>query len=98
MGVLWYSTVDSVILFSNVADVHCTQHVLPDVTEFRDEAIVTRTMVPAQAHVTAFIKMWHSNPTTGEGELHTPPYQTPPNEERPHQIHVQLGDLNDSEL
>ena len=39
-----------------------------------------------------------SNPTTGEVELHTPPYRTPPNEETPCRIHAQLGDLNDSEL
>ena len=55
-------------------------------------------MAPAQAHITAFIKMWHSNPSTGEGEPHTPPYRTPPNEETPCHIHVQLGDLNDHEL
>ena len=98
LGVFWYSTADSVILFSNVADVNCTQHVLPDVTEFCDEAVATRTMALAQAHITAFIEMWHSNPTAGEGEPHTPPYRTPPNEETLHCIHAQLGDLNDSEL
>ena len=98
LGVLQYSMVDSVILFSNVTDVNSTQHVLLDVTEFCNEAIATWTMAPAQAHVTAFIEMWHSNPSTGEGELHTPPYQTPPNKETPHCIHVQMGDLNDHEL
>ena len=98
LGVLQYSMADSVILFSNVADVHCTQHVLPDVTEFHDEAIATQTMALEQAHVTAFSEMWHLNPATGEGEPHTPPYQTPPNEETPHRIHAQLGDLNDSEF
>ena len=98
LGVLWYSAADSVVLFSNVTDVNRTQHVLPDVSEFHNEAIATQTMAPMQAHITAFIKMWHSNPATGEGELHTPPYRTPPNEETPCCIHVQLGDLNDSEL
>ena len=34
----------------------------------------------------------------GTGESHTPPYRTPPNEETPHRIHAQLGDLNDQEL
>ena len=98
LGVLWYSAADSVVLFSNVTDVNHTQHVLPDVSEFHDEAIATRTMALVQAHITAFIEMWHSNPAAGEGELHTPPYQTPPNEETPHRIHVQLDDLNDHEL
>ena len=74
LGVLWYSAGDSVILFSNVADMNCTQHVLPDVMEFCDEAVMTQTMAPAQAHITAFIEMWCLNPTAGEGELHTPPY------------------------
>ena len=73
LGVLWYSAADSVILFSNVADVHCTQHVLLDVTEFHDEAVATQTMALAQAYVTAFIQMWCLNPTAGEGEPHTPP-------------------------
>ena len=67
-------------------------------TEFCNEAITVQTMALAQTHITAFIKMWCSNPTAGEGELHTPPYQTPPNKETLHCIHVQLGDLNDSEL
>ena len=67
LGVLWYSAVDSVVLFSNVTDVNCTQHVLPDVSEFHDEAITTQTMAPAQVHITAFIEMWCSNPATGEG-------------------------------
>ena len=88
LGVLQYSTADSVILFSNVADVNSTQHVLPDVMEFCNEAVTTQTMALAQAHVTAFIKMWCSNPSAGEGELHTPLYQTPPNEETPHCIHA----------
>ena len=45
-----------------------------------------------------FQVMWHSNPTAGAGESHTPPNRTPPNEETPHLIHAQLGDLNDHEL
>ena len=98
LGMLRYSMVDSVVLFSNVADVNRTQHVLPDVPEFHDEAVATRTMVLTQAHVTAFIEMWWSNPTAGEGELHTTPYRTTPNKETPCRIHAQLGDLNDHEL
>ena len=67
-------------------------------TEFRDEAITIRTMAPTEVQVTTFQTMWHSNPMAGMGELHTPPYQTPPNEETPRHIHSQLGDLNDQEL
>ena len=98
LGVLRYSVADSVILFSNITDMNRTQHVLPDMTEFRDEAIVIQTMAPVEVQVTAFQTMWHSNPTAGSGESHTPPYQTPPNEETPRCIHAQFGDLNDHEL
>ena len=98
LGVLWYSMVESVILFGNVADMSHTHRILPDVMEFRDEAITVQTMAPAEVQVTMFQAMWHSNLPAGKGGLHTPPYQTPPNEETPCHIHAQLGDLNDSEL
>ena len=98
LGVLWYSTAESVILFGNVTDMNRTHHILPDVMEFRDEAIMIQTMAPAEVQVTTFQAMWHSNSSAGKGDPHTPPYQTPPNEETLHRIHAQLGDLNDSEL
>ena len=59
---------------------------------------MVQTTAPVEAQVTTFQSMWHSNPPVGEGDPHTPPYQTPPNEETPHRIHAQLEDLNDSEL
>ena len=71
---------------------------LLDMMELCDEAVMVQTMAPTEAHVAVFHIMWHSNPTAGDGEPHTPPYQTPPSEETPHRIHAQLGDLNDSEL
>ena len=98
LGVLWYSRADSVILFTNLEDVHQAHHTLPDVTELCNEAVTVRTMAPAEAHIATFTAMWCSNPTTGDGEPHTPPYQTPPSEETPCHLHAQLGDLNDSEL
>ena len=67
-------------------------------TELHNEAVTVQTMAPAEAHIAAFTAMWHSNPTSGDGEPHTPPYQTPPSEETPLGLHAQLGDLNDSEL
>ena len=98
LGVLWYSTVESVILFGNIEDVNHAHRTLPDVMELCNEAITVRIMAPTEAHVAVFHAMWHSNPTAGDGEPHTPPYQTPPSEETPCRIHAQLGDLNDSEL
>ena len=98
LGVLQYSAVESVVLFGNVTDVNRTHCVLPDVMEFQDKAVTVQTMAPIEAQVTAFQAMWHSNLTAGDGELHTPPYRTPPDEETPCHIHAQLGDLNYSEL
>ena len=98
LGVLRYSMAESVILFGNLKDVNCAHHTLPDVTELHNEAITVGTMALTEAHVAAFHMIWHSNPTTGDGEPHTPPYQTPPREETPCHLHAQLGDLNDSEL
>ena len=87
-----------VILFGNLEDVNHAHHTLPDMTELCNAAITVWTMAPTEAHVAMFHAMWHSNPTAGDGEPHTPPYQTPPSEETPHHIHAQLEDLNDSEL
>ena len=98
LGVLQYSTVESVILFRNLKDVnhaHCT---LLGMMELCNEAIMVWTMAPTEAHVATFTTMWHSNPTSGDGEPCTPPHQSPPSEETPCHLHAQLGDLNASEL
>ena len=98
LGVLQFSMAESVILFGSLKDVNRTHRTLLDVMELCNEAIMVWTMAPAEAHVATFTAMWHSNPTAGDGEPHTPPYQTPPSEETLHHLHAQLGDLNDSEL
>ena len=58
--------------------------------ELHDEAVTVWTMAPAEAHIAPFTAMWHSNPTAGDGEPHTPPYQTPPSEETLHHLHLSL--------
>ena len=98
MGVLWYCTVESVILFGSLKDVNHAHRTLPDVMELHDEAVTVWTMALTEVHVATFPAMWCSNPTVGDGEPHTPPYQTPPSEETLCSLHAQLGDLNDSEL
>ena len=95
---LQYSAADLVVLFANLKDVHRAYRTLLDVTELYDEAVTVWTMALAEAHIAAFTAIWHSNPTAGDREPHTPPYQTPPSEETLHHLHAQLGDLNDSEL
>ena len=98
MGVLWYSVAESVILFRSLEDVNHAHHTLLDMMELYNEAIMVRTMALTEAHVATFTAMWCLNPTAGDGEPHTPPYETPPSEETPCHLHAQLGDLNDSEL
>ena len=71
---------------------------LTNMMELHDEAITVQTMAPLEADVAMFTSVWHSKPTTGEGELHTPPQQAPPSEGTPHRLHAKLGDLNDGEL
>ena len=55
-------------------------------------------MALLQAHVAAFTSVWHLKPTSGDGEPHTPPQQTPPSEGTLHHLYAELGDLNDNEL
>ena len=98
LGVLQYTAVELVILFGNLEDVNHAHHTLLDVMELHNEAITIQTMALTEAHIATFTTMWQSNPTTRDGEPHTPPYQTPPSEETLHRLHAQLGDLNDSEL
>ena len=83
LGVLQYLAAESVILFGNPEDVNHAHHTLLDLMELWDEAVTVQTMAPTEVHVAAFTMMWHLNPTTGDGEPHTPPQQMPPSEETP---------------
>ena len=56
------------------------------------------TLAPMEAHMATFTMVWHSKPTTGDGELHTPPKQSPPSGGSLHHVQVELGHLNDHEL
>ena len=63
LGVLWYSTVDSVVLFTNLKDVHQAHCTLLDVTEFHDEAITAQTMALAEGsreanHLSSTFTSW----------------------------------------
>ena len=98
LGMLHYSAMESIILFGTVDNLTHASQGLADVTEFCDEAIMVQTMALLEAHITAFTSVWHSKPTSGDRELHTPPEQTPPSEGTPCHLYAQLGDLNDNEL
>ena len=98
LGVLWYSVTESVVFHQNIEDLNCTLRTLPNMTEFHNEAITVQTMALAEAHITAFIEMWHSNPTTGDRGPCTPPQQSPLCKETLRHLYAQLWDLDDSEL
>ena len=98
LGVLCYSAAESVVLFGTEEDSSCMSCVLADMTELHDEAITVWTMAPLEAHITAFTSMWHSKPTTRDGEPSSPPQQAPPSEGTLHHLYAKLGDLNDNEL
>ena len=66
--------------------------------ELQDEAITVKAMAPSEAHITAYMMVWHSKPSTGDGEPHTPPQQTPPSGGTPCHLQVDLGDLTDHKL
>ena len=98
LGVLHYLAMESVVLFSTAEELKCASHGLVDVTELQNDAITVKTLAPLEANISAFTTDWHSKPTTGDGELHTPPQQTPPSGGTPCHLQVELGDLNDHKL
>ena len=83
LGVLHYSPMESIVLFNTMEDLNHASHGLVDMTELQDNAITVVTLAPTEAHIASFTMVWHSKPTLGDGELHTPPQQTPPSEGTP---------------
>ena len=79
-------------------DLKHASHGLVDMTELQNDAIMVATLAPMEAHIASFTMVWHSKPTLGDGELHTPPQQTPPSGGTLHHLQVELGDLHDHEL
>ena len=98
LGVLPYLAMESIILFSTMEDLICASRGLVDMIELRNNAIMVATLAPTEAHIVSFTMVWHSKPTLGDGELHTPPQQTPPSGGTLCHLQVELGDLNDHEL
>ena len=98
LGVLHYSAMESIVLFSTAEDLKCVSRGLVDVTELQNDAIMVATLAPIEAHIASFTTVWCSKPTLGDGELHTPLPQTPPSGGSPHHLQAELGDLNDHEL
>ena len=98
LGVLHYLAMESIILFSTTEELKQVSHGLVDVMELQNDAIMVRILAPLEAHISTFTMVWHSKPTAGDIELHTPPQQTPPSGGTLHHLQAELGDLNDHEL
>ena len=73
LGVLLYSAMESVILFHTTDELMCASHGIVELMELQDEAIMVKAMAPSEAHITAYMTVWHSKPSTGDGEPYTPP-------------------------
>ena len=78
LGVLHYSATESVILFHTTDELKHASCSIAEIMELQDEAIMVKAMAPSEAHTTAHMTVWHLKPSKGDGELHTPPQQTPP--------------------
>ena len=98
LGVLCYSAMESVILFCTADELKCVICGIVELMELRDEAITVKAMAPSEAHITTYMTVWHSKPSQGDGEPHTPPQQTPPSGGTLHHLQAELGDLDDNEL
>ena len=98
LGVLHYLAMESIVLFSTTEDVNRGSHGLVDVMELQNDAITVANLAPMEAHIASFTMVWHSKPTLGDGELHTPLQQIPPSGGTLHHLQVELGDLDNHEL
>ena len=98
LGVLHYLATESVVLFSTAEDLKCASCGLVDIMELWNDAIMVMTLAPMETHMATFTTVWHSKPTMGDGELHTPSQQSPPSRGTLHCLQAELGDLNDHKL
>ena len=91
LGVLCYSTTESVVLFCLTEKLQCTTCGIVKAMELWGEAITVKAMAPSEAHTKAYLVTLHLNPSNGEGEPHTPPQQTPPSRGTLHHLQAELG-------
>ena len=97
LGVLHYSTTELVVLFHLTDELqHITCRIVK-ATELQGEAITVMAMAP-KAHTKVYLVTLHLNPPNREGELHTPPEQTPLSRGMPHCLQAEHGDLANHKL
>ena len=72
LGVLHYSTTESVVLFHSTDELQHATCKIVKAMELWGEAITVKAMAPSEAHTKAYPVTLHLNPSNGEGELYTP--------------------------
>ena len=59
LGVLCYSATESVILFCTTDELKHASCSIVEITELQNEAIMVKAMAHLEAHITAYITVWH---------------------------------------
>ena len=77
LGVLCYSATESVILFHTTDELKHVSHGIVKLMELQDEAIMVKAMAPLEAHITAYITVWHLKPSKGDGSCTHLPNKLP---------------------
>ena len=73
LGVLHYSAIESVILFHTADELMHVSCRIVELMELQDEAITVKAMAPSEAHITAYMTVWHLKPQKGmESCTHLP--------------------------
>ena len=63
LGVLCYSAMESVILFHTADELKHVSHGIVEITVLQNEAITVKAMASLEAHITAYITVWHLKPS-----------------------------------
>ena len=104
-GVLWYSAIESVMLFHTTDELQIKTCVVTKASMLHDEAIRVRTSPPSATHVRVYMAAVGGEPSStqplpsnGEEEPHLSPSNPHPGGRTPQHLQANLGDLADNEL
>ena len=103
-GVLQYSTIELVVLFHTMDELHIAACGVVKASMLHEEAIRVRTSPPSATQVRAYMAVVNEEPSgtkpppsNGEEEPHSSPSNPNPGRKTP-QLQANLGDLMDDEL
>ena len=104
-GVLWYSTIESVMLFHTADKLQIMVHGVVKALTLHDKAIRVRTSPPSATHMRAYMAVvggepsgTQSPPSDREEEPHISPNNPHPSGRTPQHLQANLRDLADNEL